>query len=59
MRVDAKVVVFKGKLRWYWRLVASNGAILATSEAYYQRSNANRAAAKLANGLGIHLEGIK
>ncbi len=59
MRVDAKVVVFKGKFRWYWNLKAANGATLATSEGYYQRSNANRAAAKLANGLGIPVEGIK
>lgn len=59
MRVDAKVVVFQGKIRWYWHLISANGAVLAVSEAYYQRSNANRAAAKLANGLGIPVEGIK
>ena len=59
MRVDAKVVVFKGRLRWYWNLKAANGAVLATSESYFKYSNAARAAAKLGNGLGIPVEGIK
>jgi uncharacterized protein YegP (UPF0339 family) len=39
--------VFKGNMfRWYVRLVAQNGEILAVSEAYTTKWNAKRAAKK-------------
>jgi hypothetical protein len=38
----------KGERRWYWRLVAHNGNIVATIHNYYSRFNARRAAQRLA-----------
>ena len=35
-----KVELFKGADGWRWRLRASNGEILATSEAYTDKRNA-------------------
>lgn len=51
-----KVVVIRGKLRYFWHLLAKNGEILAHSQGYYSRGNAIRAANKLANGLGLRSE---
>ena len=39
-----KVEVFEGKDGWRVRLVGDNGEIIATTEAYDSKSNANRAA---------------
>jgi uncharacterized protein YegP (UPF0339 family) len=43
------VHVFKGKGRhpWYVRLVSSNGQVLTTSEGYFSKWNAKRAARKM------------
>jgi uncharacterized protein YegP (UPF0339 family) len=42
-----KVVAYKKRLFWRIKLVGANGEILLTSEAYYSRSNAVRAARRL------------
>ncbi|GIJ76006.1 hypothetical protein SAMN05443287_106190 [Micromonospora phaseoli] len=34
----------QGNQRYYWRIVASNGQVLATSETYYNKSDAQTAA---------------
>jgi uncharacterized protein YegP (UPF0339 family) len=41
------IEVTKGKRRWYWRVVAENGQIILTSEKYYSKWNAKRAAKRL------------
>jgi uncharacterized protein YegP (UPF0339 family) len=38
---------------WYVRLVSSNGQILATSEGYFSKWNAQRAAKRMFPGLPI------
>lgn len=43
------IEVKRGTLVWHWRIKAGNGEILATSETYYSRSNAIRAARKIAD----------
>jgi uncharacterized protein YegP (UPF0339 family) len=44
--------VFKGKdERYYWRLVGSNGEIMAQSEGYDSKGNAKRAARNLISGI--------
>ena len=45
-----RVVLVKGKVRWYFNWEASNGRIVATSQKYFSRSNAKRAALRAANG---------
>lgn len=45
------VEVFHGKDGWRWRLVAGNGENLATSEAYYAKSDAERTAKLVADAL--------
>jgi uncharacterized protein YegP (UPF0339 family) len=47
-----KIVCYKGKGRqpWRWRLVASNGKVVADSaEGYAKRGNLKRAVRRLAN----------
>lgn len=49
-----KIEIFKdksGKPRW--RLVSTNGNILATSEAYERKTTRTKIAKNLANGLGL------
>jgi uncharacterized protein YegP (UPF0339 family) len=36
-----------GQQKWYWRIVASNGKILATSETYWNRQDAINAASSV------------
>lgn len=38
------IVLVKGKVRWYYNIVADNGHILATSQKYFSKGNARRAA---------------
>lgn len=45
--------IFKGKVRWYWRLRAANGEIEAQSEGYFSKSNARRSAKELAKAMKI------
>lgn len=43
-----KIIVKRNKLLWHYVLQASNGQVVSTSETYFSRGNANRAARKLA-----------
>lgn len=47
------IEVAKGVVRWFYRVRADNGQILLTSQKYYSKSNAKRAARKAALGLKI------
>jgi uncharacterized protein YegP (UPF0339 family) len=56
------VLLKQGRLgRWHVRVVARNGEIVLSSQTYYSKSNANRAARALAAELGwpIYPEGRK
>jgi uncharacterized protein YegP (UPF0339 family) len=46
-----RVELFHGKDGWRWHLVAANGEILATSEAYSSKDAANRTAQLVADAL--------
>lgn len=50
-----KVEIFKGAGRqpWYVRLRGANGQVLATSEGYFSKFNAKRAARKNFPGLPV------
>ena len=50
------IELMKGKHKWYWKLVASNGQTILTSQHYYSRWNAKRAASRLATDNGYPLE---
>lgn len=39
-----KAIIKKGKVRYYYNVVATNGEIVSTSQKYFSRSNAVRAA---------------
>jgi len=43
----------RGKLLYHWVLVSSNGQVVATSETYYSKSNAWRAARKLSVAINV------
>ena len=49
------VQIFKGKgaQPWYVRLVSSNGQVLTTSEGYFSKWNAKRAARRMFPGTVI------
>ena len=49
---DMRIEV-RGKLLYHWVLVASNGEVLATSETYYSKSNAYRAANRLSRAISV------
>ena len=44
-------VEVRGKLLYHWVMVGSNGEVLATSETYYSKSNANRAARRVSDAI--------
>lgn len=49
-----QVEVFQGKDdQWYWRGKASNGEIVATSEAYAQKLNVLRAVGETWEGIPV------
>ena len=53
------VQVLKKRKYWYYRIIAVNSQILLTSETYYSKSNALRAAKDFIEGvlkLGLTLE---
>ncbi len=52
------IELVRGQNRWYWRLVAHNGNIVATSHNYYSRWNASRAAQKLAKANGLEVREV-
>jgi uncharacterized protein YegP (UPF0339 family) len=44
----AKFVIYQDRaLQWRWRLIAGNGEIVASSEAYASRYNAQRSAQRV------------
>lgn len=44
MKNKVTVELKKGRVRWYYSVRHSNGKILVTSQKYFSRSNARRAA---------------
>lgn len=44
-RRKARVVVYRARDGWRWRLIAANNRIIATGEAHTRRADAERAAA--------------
>jgi uncharacterized protein YegP (UPF0339 family) len=50
-----RVELFKGKDGWRWHLVAANGEILATSEAYSSKDAARRTAGMVADALSVEV----
>jgi hypothetical protein len=51
MRI-VKIEVLKGKFRWYWRTKGGNGEIVSTSQKYWSKGNAVRAAGDHADYYG-------
>jgi uncharacterized protein YegP (UPF0339 family) len=51
-----KLVVFNGADGWYYHLKGTNGQTMLTSERYYTKWNAKRAADKLSKANNIPLE---
>jgi uncharacterized protein YegP (UPF0339 family) len=47
-----KIKLLKGKVRWYYTIVGNNGETIAVSQKYFSKSNAKRAARKVALNLG-------
>lgn len=43
-----KIELVKGKVRWYYRVVAGNGEPILVSQHYWSRSNAKREAQRQA-----------
>jgi uncharacterized protein YegP (UPF0339 family) len=50
-------IKISGSLLYHWVLVARNGEVLATSETYFSRSNAIRAARRLSAAIGVAVAG--
>jgi Domain of unknown function (DUF1508) len=46
-------IEIRGKLLYHRVLVARNGEVLATSETYFSRSNAKRAAHRLSEAIDV------
>jgi uncharacterized protein YegP (UPF0339 family) len=52
------VELCKGKVRWFYRLKSSNGNILSTSQKYFSKSNAKRAAQAASWTLGANYKEV-
>ena len=46
-----KVIIVKGKVRYYYNVESANGRIMSTSQKYWSLSNARRAAKKMAHDM--------
>ena len=52
-----RIELFKGRRKWHWRLIAQqNGEIVLSSQGYYSKSNAKRAAKRLSDLNGYVLK---
>lgn len=49
--MSQRVIIVKGKVRWFYHLVSKNGNILTTSQKYWSKGNAKRAAKTLAKNI--------
>jgi uncharacterized protein YegP (UPF0339 family) len=47
-----RIMVFKGRRKWYWHLEARNGQVVLTSQGYFSKWNAKRSAKKHAQAGG-------
>lgn len=50
------VEICKGRVRWFYHVRASNGQIMTTSQKYFSKSNAQRAAQATAWSLDANLK---
>lgn len=53
------VELVRGRVRWFYRVKSSNGNILTTSQKYWSKSNAKRAALSTAKLLGAGFKEIR
>lgn len=51
-----KIQVKRKYIFYYWRIIANNHQVLGTSEMYFSKSNALRAAARLGKVLKLPVE---
>lgn len=49
------IKLIRGKIFWHYVIKKRNHQVIATSETYYSRNNARRAAFKLADELNINV----
>ena len=52
------IQVLKKNKHWYWRIVAKNGKILATSETYSSRSKATKTVMLIVNNHTWSIESV-
>ena len=52
-KIVLKVEVCKGSKHWWWRMIAHNGQVLATSETYTAKNKCLKSAKKVAEQLGV------
>lgn len=50
-----KLVLKRGLVFWYYKLVARNGQVMMTSEVYFSKGNAKRAADKVSQAIKVPL----
>lgn len=55
--MKTKIILFKNTLGcWHWHLLAGNGEILASSEAYASKQKCLQTAKRLAEATGLKIE---
>lgn len=47
------IKLVKGKIKWHYQIVPSNGQIVSSSQRYFSHSNAKRAARRLADEMSF------
>jgi uncharacterized protein YegP (UPF0339 family) len=52
------ILLVKGKQKWFWKVMSSNGQVVLTSQHYFSRFNARRSALKLAKSNGYELREV-